>query len=146
MKAKDILAVKGRRVVTIHQDNTVIEAIALFFANRVGSLIVVDENDDIKGILAPNDVLKAVHNDLDNIHNTKVSRFMSSNLIVAKLDDDIDYIQAVMTENRVRHIPIIEMGKMQGLVSIGDIVKAQLKKRDVENQYLKEYIEGKYPA
>lgn len=146
MKAKDILAVKGRRVITIHQDNTVIEAIALFFANRVGSLIVVDENDDIKGILAPNDVLKAVHNDLDNIHHTKVSRFMSTNLIVAKLDDDIDYIQAVMTENRVRHIPIIEKGKLQGLVSIGDIVKAQLKKRDVENQYLKEYIEGKYPA
>lgn len=146
MKAKDILAVKGRRVITIHQDNTVIEAIALFFANRVGSLIVVDENDDIKGILAPNDVLKAVHNDLDNIQHTKVSRFMSTNLIVAKLDDDIDYIQAVMTENRVRHIPIIEKGKLQGLVSIGDVVKAQLKKRDVENQYLKEYIEGKYPA
>ncbi|KAB2890179.1 MAG: CBS domain-containing protein [Desulfobulbaceae bacterium] len=146
MKAKDILAVKGRRVITIHQDNTVIEAIALFFANRVGSLIVVDENDDIKGILAPNDVLKAVHNDLDNIQHTKVSRFMSTNLIVAKLDDDIDYIQAVMTENRVRHIPIIEKGKLQGLVSIGDVVKAQLKIRDVENQYLKEYIEGKYPA
>lgn len=146
MKAKDILAVKGRRVITIHQDNTVIEAIALFFANRVGSLIVVDENDDIKGILAPNDVLKAVHNDLDNIQHTKVNRFMSTNLIVAKLEDDIDYIQAVMTENRVRHIPIIEKGKLQGLVSIGDVVKAQLKKRDVENQYLKEYIEGKYPA
>ncbi len=146
MKVKDILAVKGSRVITVHQDNTVIEAIALFFANRVGSLIVVDENDDIKGILAPNDVLKAVHNDLDNIRHTMVSRFMSSNLIVAKLDDDIDYLQAVMTENRVRHIPIIEKGRLQGLVSIGDVVKAQLKKRDVENQYLKEYIEGKYPA
>jgi predicted transcriptional regulator len=146
MKVKDILAVKGSRVITVHQDNTVIEAIALFFANRVGSLIVVDENDDIKGILAPNDVLKAVHNDLDNIRNTRVSRFMSTNLIVAKLDDDIDYLQAVMTENRVRHIPIIEKGRLQGLVSIGDVVKAQLKKRDVENQYLKEYIEGKYPA
>ena len=146
MKVKDILAVKGSRVITVHQDNTVIEAIALFFANRVGSLIVVDENDDIKGILAPNDVLKAVHNDLDNIRTTKVGRFMSSNLIVATLDDDIDYLQAVMTENRVRHIPIIEKGRLQGLVSIGDVVKAQLKKRDVENQYLKEYIEGKYPA
>lgn len=146
MKVKDILAVKGSRVITVHQDNTVIEAIALFFANRVGSLIVVDENDDIKGILAPNDVLKAVHNDLDNIRITKVGRFMSSNLIVATLDDDIDYLQAVMTENRVRHIPIIEKGRLQGLVSIGDVVKAQLKKRDVENQYLKEYIEGKYPA
>jgi predicted transcriptional regulator len=146
MKVKDILAVKGSRVITTHQDNTVMEAIALFFANKVGSLIVVDEYDNIKGILAPNDILKAVHNDLGNVTRTKVSQYMSKELIVAKLEDDIDYIQAVMTENRVRHIPIIEKGKLMGLVSIGDVVKAQLKIKDVENQYLKEYIEGKYPA
>lgn len=146
MKVKDILAVKGSRVITTHQDNTVMEAIALFFANKVGSLIVVDEHDNIKGILAPNDILKAVHNDLGNVTRTKVSQYMSKELIVAKQEDDIDYIQAVMTENRVRHIPIIEKGKLMGLVSIGDVVKAQLKIKDVENQYLKEYIEGKYPA
>jgi CBS domain-containing protein len=55
-------------------------------------------------------------------------------------------MQAVMTENRIRHIPIMEKGKLQGIVSIGDVVNAQLKVRDVENQYLKEYMEGKYPA
>jgi predicted transcriptional regulator len=83
MKAKDILAVKGSRVITTHQDNTVMEAIALFFINRVGSLIIVDEHDHIKGILAPNDILKAVHTDLDNIRQAKVSQFMSKDLIVA---------------------------------------------------------------
>lgn len=146
MKAKDILAVKGSRVITIHQDNKVMDAIDMFFANRVGSLIVVDQNDDIKGILAPNDVLKAVSSDPDNIRHASVKQFMSTNMIVARLDDKIDYIQAVMTENRIRHIPIIENGKLQGIVSIGDVVNAQLKVRDVENQYLKEYMEGKYPA
>jgi CBS domain-containing protein len=146
MKAKDILAVKGSRVITTHQDNTVMEAIALFFINRVGSLIIVDEHDHIKGILAPNDILKAVHTDLDNIRQAKVSQFMSKDLIVAKPDDKVDYIQAVMTENRVRHIPIMDQGKLLGIVSIGDVVKAQLKEMDVEIQYLKEYMEGKYPA
>jgi CBS domain-containing protein len=146
MKAKDILAVKGSRVVTTHQDNTVIEAIALFFINRVGSLIIVDEHDNIKGILAPNDILKAVHTDLDNIRVAKVSQYMSKDLIVAKPDDKVDYIQAVMTENRVRHIPIMDQGRLLGIVSIGDVVKAQLKEMDVEIHYLKEYMEGKYPA
>jgi len=146
MKAKDILAVKGSRVITTHQDNTVMEAIALFFINRVGSLIIVDEHDHIKGILAPNDILKAVHTDLDNIRQAKVSQYMSKDLIVAKPDDKVDYIQAVMTENRVRHIPIMDQGKLLGIVSIGDVVKAQLKEMDVEIQYLKEYMEGKYPA
>lgn len=146
MKAQEILAVKGSRVITIHQDNTLLEAISIFFINKVGSLIVVDEHDHIKGILAPNDILKAVHTDLDNIRQAKVNQFMSKELIVAKKEDDIDYLQAIMTENRVRHIPILEKGKLLGLVSIGDVVKAQIKKMDVENQYLKEYIEGKYPA
>jgi CBS domain-containing protein len=146
MKAKDILAVKGSRVVTTHQDTAVMEAIALFFINRVGSLIIVDEHDRIKGILAPNDILKAVHTDLDNLRQAKVSQYMSKDLIVAKPDDRIDYIQAVMTENRVRHIPIMDQGKLLGIVSIGDVVKAQLKEMDVEIQYLKEYMEGKYPA
>jgi CBS domain-containing protein len=146
MKAKDILAVKGSRVITIHQDNKVLDAISMFFSNRVGSLIVVDQNDDIKGIFAPNDVLKAVSKDPDNIRHASVKDFMSTNMIVARLEDKIDYIQAVMTENRVRHIPIVENGKLQGVVSIGDVVNAQLKVRDVENQYLKEYMEGKYPA
>lgn len=146
MKVQDILAVKGSRVITTLQDSTVLEAIALFFANKVGSLIVVDEHDHIKGILAPNDILKAVHTDLDNIHQAKVSQFMSKEMIVAKKEDEIDYIQTVMTENRIRHIPILEKGKLLGLISIGDVVKAQLKEKHVEIQYLKEYIEGKYPA
>ena len=146
MKVKEILAVKGSRVITIHQDNTLLEAISIFFINKVGSLIVVDEHDHIKGILAPNDILKAVHTDLDNIKQAKVNQFMSKDLIVAKKEDDVDYLQAIMTENRVRHIPILEKGRLLGLVSIGDVVKAQIKKMDVENQYLKEYIEGKYPA
>lgn len=146
MKAQEILALKGSRVITIHQDNTLLEAISIFFINKVGSLIVVDEHDHIKGILAPNDILKAVHTDLENIRQAKVNQFMSKELIVAKKEDDIDYLQAIMTENRVRHIPILEKGKLLGLVSIGDVVKAQIKKMDVENQYLKEYIEGKYPA
>lgn len=146
MKVKDILAVKGSRVITTHQDSTILDAISLIFANKVGSLLVVDEHNHIKGILAPNDILKSVHHDLENLRTAKVSQFMSKELVVANNDDEIDYIQAIMTEKRIRHIPILDKGQLLGLVSIGDVVKAQLKEKHVEIQYLKEYIEGKYPA
>lgn len=146
MKARQILESKGTRVITTIEDTLLVDVMAIFFANKVGSLLVVDKYDKILGIVAPNDVLHAVHKNLDRVPEIKVKEVMVTDLIVATPDDDIDYIQNIMTENRVRHIPILEDGKLMGLVSIGDVVKAQMKEKHVENRYLKDYIEGKYPA
>lgn len=146
MKVKDILDVKGSRVVNCHEDNTVMDALAIFAANRVGSLLVVDAHENILGIVAPRDVLLVVLKQYDNIKKIKVSTIMTKDLIVATPTDDIEYIQNIMTENRIRHIPILDNGSIQGIISIGDVVKAQMKEKDVENRYLKDYIEGKYPA
>ena len=71
---------------------------------------------------------------------------MTKDVIVGMPEDDVDQLMAIMTENRIRHIPNIEAGKLVGLVSIGDAVKALLTVQDVEIRYLKEFIEGKYPA
>jgi len=146
MKARDILQQKGTRVISTHEEALLTDVMALFFANKVGSLLVVDKYDVIKGIVAPNDILRAVHSKLDLVPKMKVREVMVSDLIVATPDDDIDYLQNIMTENRVRHIPVLEQGKLMGLVSIGDVVKAQMTEKTVENRYLKDYIEGKYPA
>jgi len=146
MKAKDILAEKGTRVVTIHKSNLLVDVMSLFFANRIGSLVVVDNNDHILGIVAPNDILKAVTNSPESISTMMVSEIMTEDVIVGMPDDGVDQLMAIMTENRIRHIPIIESGKLAGLVSIGDAVKAQLTVQDVEIRHLKDYIEGKYPA
>jgi CBS domain-containing protein len=146
MKVKDILAAKGSRVITTHEDSMIVDVMAIFFANKVGSLLVVDKNDKILGLVAPSDVLKAVHQKLDKVPVMKVKEVMVTDLIVATPEDDIAYIQNIMTENRVRHIPVLEGGKLVGLVSIGDVVKAQMTEKNVENKYLKDYIEGKYPA
>ncbi len=71
---------------------------------------------------------------------------MTKDVIVGMPEDDVDQLMAIMTENRIRHIPNIEAGKLVGLVSIGDAVKALQTVQDVEIRYLKEFIEGKYPA
>lgn len=146
MKVKEILAEKGTRVVTIHEHNLLVDVLALFFANRIGSLVVVDKHDRILGIVAPNDILKAVHNNPESAAALSVSEVMTRDVIVATPEDGIDQLMAIMTENRIRHIPIMEQGKLAGLVSIGDVVKAQISEQNVEIRYLKDYIGDKYPS
>ena len=146
MKVKDILAAKGSRVVTVEKSSSVIDAMSIFSANRVGSLLVMDQDNNILGIIGARDVLMAVINHLDNLKTLTVETIMTTDLIVGTLEDSVDYILAVMTENRVRHIPILEGKELKGLVSIGDVVKSQLKEKDVENKYLKDYIADKYPG
>lgn len=146
MKAREILAEKGTRVVTIHRKNLLVDVMSYFLVNRVGSLVVVDKYDKIMGIVAPVDVLKALHKDPHNISNMMVQEVMSEDVIVAGPDDEIERLMAIMTENRIRHIPIIDDGDMVGLVSIGDLVKAQSSVHEVQINYLKDYLEGKYPS
>jgi CBS domain-containing protein len=147
MKVKDILKVKGSKVYTISESSTLMAATAKFFSNKIGSLIVVDDKDEIIGIVSPNDILKAVHEGCtENCALQRVGEVMTRNVICASEEDRVDYIQAVMTENRIRHIPIMDKKELKGLISIGDVVSAQITLRDVENRYLIDYIEGKYPA
>jgi CBS domain-containing protein len=146
MKAKEILATKGNRVVTVANDSSVIDAMSIFSANRIGSLLVVDKDSKILGIIAARDVLMAVINHLDEIKTLTVDKIMSTNLIVGTPDDSIDYLLSIMTENRIRHVPIFDGKELKGLISIGDVVKSQLKETHVENKYLKDYIADKYPG
>ena len=147
MKVKDILKVKGSKVYTINENSTLMAATAKMFSNKIGSLIVVNDKEEIVGIVAPNDILKAVHEGcVENCSLQRVNQVMTKNLLCASEEDTIDYIQAVMTENRIRHIPIMDKTELKGLVSIGDVVNAQIQIHEVENHYLKDYIEGKYPG
>ena len=105
MKAKDILAEKGTRVVTIHKDNLLVDVMSHFLVNRVGSLVVVNKYDEIMGIVAPVDVLEAVHKDPVNISTMTVREVMSENVIVAGPDESVETLMAIMTENHTRSTP-----------------------------------------
>lgn len=71
---------------------------------------------------------------------------MTKDLIVVSPDDDLDYVENIMTQNRVRHLPVIANKKLEGIISIGDIVNVMRGECTVENRYLKDYISGKYPG
>jgi len=146
MKVKDILAVKGTDVVTINEEATVFEALSTLAEHKVGSLIVLDSKAGIVGIVAPRDVLEETLRICEGIRTVQVKSIMTRDLIIGDPEDDLGYVQAIMTENRIRHLPIIKENKLAGIISIGDVVKAQLKAKDVENRYLRDYIVSRYPA
>ena len=147
MTVRDILKVKGNKVFTISENSTLQAATGIFFDKKIGSLMVVDDNDKVIGILSPNDVLKTVHAGCgDQCGIQQVKEVMTSNPICASEDDTLEYLEAVMTNNRIRHIPIMDKQQLKGVISIGDLVNAQIKVREVEIRHLTDYIEGKYPG
>jgi CBS domain-containing protein len=147
MKAADILKAKGSGVSTILAHNTVREALKAMLENKFGSLVVIDNRHNPVGIITEKDIVGLAYEPgQGGWQNKAVNEVMSKNIIIGFLEDDIEYIMALMTANRIRHVPIMSGGKLSGLVSIGDIVKSQLKDIKAENRYLSDYISGKYPA
>ena len=146
MKTKDILAEKGTHVVTVKETLLLADVVSMFLNNHIGSVVVVNNFDEVIGIVAPNDVLKAIQHHPEYITTITVSEVMTRNIIVVTPEDDIDDLMTIMTQNRIRHLPVIDGGELKGLLSIGDVVKAKTTMRDVEISYLTDYIEGKYPG
>lgn len=146
MKVKDVLAIKSPEVFTIQGDRTVYEAVKLLVKHNIGALLVRNEAQEIVGILTERDILRQVSQQCEALKKTPVKEVMSTNLIIAGLEDDLDYVEQVMIKNRIRHLPVISQDKLEGIFSIRDVVKAQIKDVAVENRYLRDYIEGKYPA
>jgi CBS domain-containing protein len=124
MNIKRILATKGVNVVTIRPDQSIREAIALLAQYNIGALVVVDEANRPVGILSERDITRALARD-ENILSKSVSELMTKNVITGLPQDDIISVANTMTEKRIRHIPIVEQGKLVGIISIGDVVKAQ---------------------
>jgi CBS domain-containing protein len=146
MKVRDILKDKGSEVITIGAEATVFEAIKTLVEKNIGSLLVLDEGSGIIGIITEKNILKECNSRYELLKQTKVKEIMTKDLIVGSLDDDINYVESIMTQNRVRHLPIIANGKLEGLISIGDVVKVLRRECKVENRYLKDFISGKYPG
>lgn len=141
MRIRDILDRKGRHVVTVSPDRTVREAVELLVDHDIGSLVVTS-SDEVRGIITERDALRLAARDPDGWPGVAVSDVMTEELLVAVQDDDLDYIREIMTENKVRHLPIVEDGDLQGIVSIGDVVNASRRDVKAENRYLRQYIRG----
>jgi len=135
----DILDDKGRDVLRVDAGATVLEALKRMVEANVGSLLV-SEGGEIAGIVTERDYLRRVALEGRPDAETPVREIMSAPLIVVSPDTSIDECMAVMTDRRIRHLPVAVGGEVVGLVSIGDVVKYKSKQQSFEIQYLTDYI------
>jgi CBS domain-containing protein len=134
----EILEEKGANVLEIDGDSSVLEAVGQMVANDVGSLLVT-EGGEVAGIVTERDYLRRVTLE-GRTEDAPVREIMSSPLVVASLESTIDECMALMTDRRIRHVPVVDDGKVVGLVSIGDLVKFKSKLQTFEIQFLNDYI------
>ena len=143
MKMADILQSKGHDVITIGPDGTVADAIRLLVKHRIGAVVVV-EGDEIQGILSERDILRLTDSDPLHLRTLRVADVMTRELVVGLAEDEIDYVMQILTQNRVRHLPIVEDDRLIGIVSIGDVVNAVRSGLEAENRYLRDYVQGAF--
>ena len=124
MKVRMILAKKGKKVITIHPEDTIKEATVILANYRIGALVVVDIANKPIGILSERDIVKRAATD-DAVLSRKVSDLMTKDVITATPQDDTFSIAHTMTEKRFRHMPIVDDNELIGIISIGDILKAE---------------------
>ena len=146
MKAAAILKRKGSFVATVFPDASIREAMRVLIKHRVGSLVVLSETREVIGIITERDIFQLTYEHEGKIMDIPVSAVMTTNLIVALPSDSLDFLKAMITENHIRHLPVMDNGKLVGVVSIGDIIREEVSEAAVENRYLKDYIAGVYPA
>ncbi len=143
---KEIIGTSHKDIISIAKDKSVADAITQLVENEIGALVVVDGEKPV-GMFTERDVLKCWTRKGDRpFKDIQVSEVMSSNLIIVEPDDDLCYVTTIMIKNRIRHLPVLEKNKIVSMLSIRDVVKAQVTDLRAENHYLKDYISDKYPG
>jgi CBS domain-containing protein len=143
MKIRDLRKSSPVGLQTISPDNTVHEAIQQLCRFNIGALPVIDSDGTLVGIVSERDVLRLCsRDDYDRSLTLRVRDVMTRDLVISVLDDSLDYCMRVMTERRVRHLPVLEDRRLVAIVSIGDVVKAQYDERETEVRYLRDYMQG----
>jgi len=137
----DILEDKGREVLQIDADATVFEAMRRMVEANVGSLLVSEGGRHV-GIVTERDYLRRIALERRDDETTAVREVMSSPLVVVTPDTSIDECMAVMTDRRIRHVPVVDEGIVVGIVSIGDVVKFTSRQQSFELKFLTDFISG----
>ncbi len=140
MKIREILRTKGRGVVTIEGHRTVLDGVRKLVEHNIGSLVVVDD-DRPTGILTERDVLRLTARFAGELGSLQIGTVMTRDLITTTPDHHLLSVMETMTTHKVRHLPILERGRLAGIVSIGDLLNACRLMAEEENAHLRDYIQ-----
>jgi CBS domain-containing protein len=142
MLVSDILRVKGADVVTVDPSMTVGELVTLLAERRIGAVVVSPDGESLAGIVSERDVVSELAAHGPDVLRRSVQEICTSEVITAGTDDRLEELAVTMTQGRFRHLPVVVDGRLHGIVSIGDVVKARLSELEEERQALTNYITG----
>lgn len=140
MSVSEMLEGKSKNIITASRDDTVASVAGLLAKHRIGAIIICDKSGKVEGILSERDIVRDIASDGAGALDTKVSQCMTKKVMSCKREDTIDHVMAIMTENHFRHMPVVENGKLAGIISIGDVVKRKIKQAEMDAQDMRDYI------
>ena len=140
MRISDVLSAKSsQEVVTIKPDAGVRDLLALLSEHNVGALIVSSDGEAVDGIVSERDVVRHLHSDGTVINNT-VDAIMTTEVETCDKDTPVDVLMKIMTDRRIRHVPVCHDGRLVGIISIGDVVKHRIDRLEFERDQLDSYV------
>jgi CBS domain-containing protein len=140
VRISTLLANKGSAVATIRGDATVAQAVEELSRHQVGALVVSDDGETIDGIVSERDVVRKMNERGQSVVDELVSSIMSATVTTCSPDDDTESLMRIMTERRIRHVPVTDGSRLVGIVSIGDVVKDRIEELEKNRTELIEYI------
>lgn len=140
MTVARILAEKGRDVVTTEPHRTLAEVAALLAARNIGAVVVAEGQGRVLGILSERDIVRVVGRRGAGVLHDVVTRHMTANVVTIGEDEAVSATMEMMTNRRFRHLPVVQDGRLVGIVSIGDLVKYRLAEMEHEHNAMREYI------
>ncbi|MBI5058713.1 CBS domain-containing protein [candidate division KSB1 bacterium] len=146
MTLLEVLNTKGKHVFTIRPRDSVLDAVHTLVARNIGALAVLDDGGKLVGVISERDVLRLHVQSPVNLATLRVAEFMTREVITATLAYSIDQALAVMSDARIRHLPVVENGILLGIISQGDLVKSKLDEVEFDAKQLTSFITGKYPG
>lgn len=140
MNVAQLLNGKGREVASIQPDRTLAEAVHLLSQQRIGALVVMGSDGTLLGMISERDIVRALGEGGASALDQAVSRVMTAKVVTCREKTSIDELMETMTIGRFRHIPVVEDGRVCGIVSIGDVVKHRVAAIEAESQAMRDYI------
>ena len=143
MKIEAMLAEKGDRVATVRSDATIASVVRLLKLERIGALVVSDDGSAISGIISERDIVRGLAEHGEALLDMTVAEIMTSAVKTCRPDAKVTDVMTEMTRGRFRHMPVVEGGKLSGIISIGDVVKNRLEELETETHVLRDFIVGR---
>ena len=142
MLVRHIVSVNGADVATARPDTTIADAAKVLRDRNIGALVITTDDGGLAGILSERDLVRGLPDHGTDLLALKVKDRMTTEVTTCSPDDRVDGIMKLMTDGRFRHLPVVEAGKLVGIVSIGDVVKSRLEELEAEATTLRQYIAG----